>query len=83
MNHSGQCSHGVDGVVALPRTVWAFGVTAWELLTYGVLPYEAFTDDDRVGAFVRGGGQLERPAVCAETSCNELWVNQCLTATAH
>ena len=53
--------------------VWAFGVTAWELLTCGDVPYLSIMDDDRVAAFVRGGGQLERPAACAGASYDSLW----------
>ena len=55
------------------KTVWSFGVTAWELLTCGDVPYLSIVDDDRVVAFVRGGGQLERPAACAGASYDSLW----------
>ena len=53
--------------------VWAFGVTAWELLTCALIPYDAMSNDDTVMAFVRGGGQLERPAACAGASYDSLW----------
>ena len=55
--------------------VWAFGVTAWEILTCGTIPHDTISDDDRVMAFVRGGGQLERPVDCRDASYDELWVS--------
>jgi serine/threonine protein kinase len=39
--------------------VWAFGVTAWEILTGGKEPYNC-THLDKVMSFVCGGGRLER-----------------------
>lgn len=41
--------------------VWAFGVTCWELLTNGDIPYNEITADDNVVAYVREGGTLARP----------------------
>jgi L1 cell adhesion molecule len=45
--------------------VWAFGVTLWELFTYGKKPYE----DDNVRAkevlgFLLSGERLKQPAIC-------------------
>ena len=42
--------------------VWAFGVTCWELITNGLIPYYEITNDDAVLAHVVGGGRLARPA---------------------
>ena len=55
------------------QTVWAFGVTAWELLACGETPYSQFSSDDDVAAWVRGGGQLPRPAACVDASYDGLW----------
>ena len=41
--------------------VWAFGVTCWELLTNGDIPYNEITVDDTVVTHVRGGGRLAQP----------------------
>lgn len=46
--------------------VWAFGVTAWELLTDGNLPYYQLTTDREVVDFVCGAGLLERPDACSD-----------------
>lgn len=53
--------------------VWAFGVTAWELLTCGDVPYLTVADDDRVIVHVLGGGRLERPSPCRDQSYDALW----------
>jgi serine/threonine protein kinase len=45
--------------------VWAFGVTAWELLTDGTIPYFELADAD-VTAHVCGGGRLARPPGCPD-----------------
>ena len=36
--------------------VWAFGVTCWELLTNGLIPYYEIIRDEAVLAHVVGGG---------------------------
>jgi hypothetical protein len=40
--------------------VWAFGVTAWEILTEGAIPYFNIASDDNVIAHVCGGCRLKR-----------------------
>ncbi|EKX30784.1 hypothetical protein GUITHDRAFT_58757, partial [Guillardia theta CCMP2712] len=44
--------------------VWAFGVTMWEIWTYGEVPYWAITDDELVGPKVVDGERLAAPASC-------------------
>ncbi|EKX35660.1 hypothetical protein GUITHDRAFT_53133, partial [Guillardia theta CCMP2712] len=44
--------------------VWAFGVTLWEVWTYGKVPYWAITDDELVGPKVVDGERLAAPAAC-------------------
>eukprot|EP00960_Hanusia_phi_P019262 568616-Hanusia_phi.AAC.1 len=44
--------------------VWAFGVTMWEMWTYGQVPYGAITDDEMVGQRVGQGLRLTAPSVC-------------------
>ena len=41
--------------------VWAFGVTVWELLSGGDIPFFRITDDDAVVDHVVGGGVLPPP----------------------
>ena len=41
--------------------VWAFGVTAWELFTNGMIPYWNISDDDGVIAHVTAGNVLATP----------------------
>jgi serine/threonine protein kinase len=41
--------------------VWAFGVTVWELLSGGDIPFFDITDDDQVVRHVVGGGVLPPP----------------------
>ena len=44
--------------------VWAFGVTGWEILTNGMVPYFELTTDSEVVKFVCGGGRLPMPDGC-------------------
>lgn len=44
--------------------VWAYGVTIWELLTYGARPYESIAARD-VPALIEGGLKLKQPAICS------------------
>lgn len=49
--------------------VWAFGVTLWELASYGELPYGSIKNAD-IQVKVRSGVRLERPANCSESFFN-------------
>jgi serine/threonine protein kinase len=59
--------------------VWAFGITAFELLTRGDMPYFHINDDDQVITFVtRDKGKPARPddddnLPCSHTSYDALW----------
>jgi hypothetical protein len=44
--------------------VWAFGVTMWEVLTHGNIPYFEIPRDEDVIAHVLSGGRLQRPEGC-------------------
>ena len=50
--------------------VWAFGVTAWELLTNGEVPYAFIGSNEAVAERVCGGERLRRPGGCPDA----LWV---------
>ncbi|XP_076329616.1 epidermal growth factor receptor-like isoform X2 [Tachypleus tridentatus] len=43
--------------------VWAFGVTVWELLTFGGRPYENITSRD-IPDLLDKGGRLPQPNIC-------------------
>uniref|UniRef100_A0A8D9BMT9 Receptor protein-tyrosine kinase n=1 Tax=Cacopsylla melanoneura TaxID=428564 RepID=A0A8D9BMT9_9HEMI len=43
--------------------VWAFGVTIWELLTYGARPYENYQARD-VPLLIEKGERLPQPPIC-------------------
>ena len=45
--------------------VWSFGITCWEVFSYGLSPYNHIKNLD-VQAQVRGGMRLERPSSCPE-----------------
>ena len=49
--------------------VWAFGVTAWEILTGGDMPFALVGNDEIVAERVCSGERLPRPPDCSE----ELW----------
>ncbi|XP_063695354.1 fibroblast growth factor receptor 2-like [Bolinopsis microptera] len=49
--------------------VWAFGVTMWEVFSYGVIPYSAWNNED-VAANVQAGARLIKPEVCPQTLYN-------------
>jgi serine/threonine protein kinase len=59
--------------------VWAFGVTMWEILNRGEMPYFQFSRDDDVIAHVLRGGRLERPEGCPDV----LWsiIERCWAAS--
>ncbi|EKX37983.1 hypothetical protein GUITHDRAFT_43517, partial [Guillardia theta CCMP2712] len=44
--------------------VWAFGVTMWEVWTYGEVPYWEITNDAEVGPKVVDGERLAAPSAC-------------------
>jgi len=46
--------------------VWAFGVTAWELLTGGDVPYAFLDSNEAVAERVCSGHRLARPAGCPD-----------------
>ena len=45
--------------------VWSFGVTTWEILTFGRLPYEG-KNGTQVIAILQSGQQLEQPDICSD-----------------
>ena len=53
--------------------VWAFGVTAWEMLTDGEMPFAFVADDAVVVERVCGGERLPRPPGGAARCPDELW----------
>ena len=53
--------------------VWAFGVTAWEILTNGDMPFAFIADDTIVAERVCGGVRLPRPAGGAILCPEALW----------
>ncbi|EKX31195.1 hypothetical protein GUITHDRAFT_83351, partial [Guillardia theta CCMP2712] len=62
--------------------VWSFGVTCWELLTSGKIPYYQMTEDEQVIVYVCGGGRLREEEI--EGGCEEgLWgmVESCWRAS--
>ena len=46
--------------------VWAYGVTAWELLTDGQMPFAFITSAEAVAERVCGGERLKRPGECPD-----------------
>ena len=44
--------------------VWSFGVTIWEILTFGRLPYDG-KDGNQVVLLLESGQQLKQPATCS------------------
>jgi len=51
--------------------VWSFGVTVWEIFSYGALPYSGLTGLETIEA-VQRGSVLERPAACPEELYNQI-----------
>ena len=45
--------------------VWSFGVTIWEIITFGRLPYEG-KNGTQVIAMLQSGQQLEQPDICSD-----------------
>ncbi|ODM95791.1 Proto-oncogene tyrosine-protein kinase ROS [Orchesella cincta] len=56
----------VDGVFTTQSDVWAFGITAWEIMTLGQQPYPA-RNNLEVLHYVRGGGRLHQPLHCPQS----------------
>lgn len=53
--HLAKFSHASD--------VWSFGVTLWEMYTFGAIPYEEMSTDD-MRAFIEVGRRLAIPENC-------------------
>ena len=51
--------------------VWSFGVTVWEILTYGRLPY-ANSDGKQIVLMLKSGERLDKPATCSSNLFNLL-----------
>ena len=41
--------------------VWAFGILAYEIFTFGKAPYETLNNGDEILEFLSQGNRLERP----------------------
>lgn len=52
------------GIFTIKSDVWAFGVTLWELLTYGRKPFENVRAQD-VAALIENGKRLAQPDNCS------------------
>lgn len=44
--------------------VWSYGITVWELLTFGKRPYENIKSQD-ILAFIESSGRLAQPEICS------------------
>ncbi|KAL5255722.1 hypothetical protein ACHWQZ_G011071 [Mnemiopsis leidyi] len=49
--------------------VWAYGVTMWEVFSYGVIPYSAWNNED-VATNVQQGSRLLKPDCCPQIIYN-------------
>lgn len=78
LSNDGDCYQAADGKMPIKwlaiecirhrkfttkSDVWAFGVTIWELLTFGRRPYEDIPAL-KVPEYVEAGGRLEQPDIC-------------------
>lgn len=54
------------GIYTIKTNVWAFGVTCWEIMTYGSQPYKG-KDIYDVIYFVRNGKRLDCPEICSKS----------------
>ena len=61
--------------------VWAFGVTLWEIWTYGDVPFGTIVDDKLVGDQVLQGDRLPRPGACPDGSYQIM--QQCWKTSKH
>nr|ANP44416.1 epidermal growth factor receptor Smed-egfr-4 [Schmidtea mediterranea] len=53
-----------DGKYSHETDVWAYGVTLWEIFTFGKVPYEDQATHD-IFDFVLKGGRLSQPDICS------------------
>uniref|UniRef100_A0A8R1HKU7 receptor protein-tyrosine kinase n=1 Tax=Caenorhabditis japonica TaxID=281687 RepID=A0A8R1HKU7_CAEJA len=51
--------------------VWAFGVTCWEIITFGQSPYQGMSTDS-IHNFLRDGNRLSQPPNCSPDLYQEL-----------
>lgn len=61
--------------------VWSFGVTVWELFTYGDLPFENRNDDEVLDHVLREGGRLHKPIKCSNNIFD--LISSCWTLDPH
>lgn len=50
--------------------VWSFGITCWEIMTKGMVPYDGMSEDDLMNQW-EAGKRLEIPADCPK-GCNDI-----------
>ncbi|XP_050527207.1 tyrosine-protein kinase receptor-like [Daktulosphaira vitifoliae] len=55
----------VDGVFNSKTDIWSYGITFWEIMTYGSMPYTGMTNKETMN-YVMRGGRLARPGICPE-----------------
>ena len=59
-----------DSRYSTSSDVWAFGVTVWEIMSDGALPYEDIVKRNGnltlVADHVKAGGTLQKPSECPE-----------------
>ncbi|CAF2829748.1 unnamed protein product [Rotaria sp. Silwood2] len=60
--------------------VWSFGVTMWEIYTFGQYPYGSMATEE-ITQFIEANGRLQRPAGCS-TSVYEVML-RCWTYKPH
>ncbi|XP_065829979.1 uncharacterized protein [Oscarella lobularis] len=53
----------LEFVFTTKSDVWAFGITLWEVMTLGMMPYPGVSNHE-VAAFVMSGQRLEKPNEC-------------------
>ncbi|CAR31509.1 receptor protein-tyrosine kinase [Caenorhabditis elegans] len=51
--------------------VWAFGVTCWEIITFGQSPYQGMSTDS-IHNFLKDGNRLSQPPNCSQDLYQEL-----------